>query len=72
MVNQIAELRFNIKIKKNILDYFLHWNTVRLKYQPSSDTLGGVVEHTCNSVLVAYGLLWTDGAQEMAELFGKL
>ena len=26
----------------------------------------------CNSVLAAHGLLWTDGAREMAELFGKL
>ena len=32
--------------------------------------VGGVVEHMCNSVLAAHGLLWTDGAQEIVELLG--
>ena len=68
MVNQIAKLN---KIR-SILGHFLRLNTVRLSYQPSSDTVGGVVEHMCNSDLAADGLLWTDGAQEMTESFGKL
>ena len=44
--------------------------TLEHSYQPSSDTVGGVVEHMCNSVLAAHGLLWTDGAQEIVELLG--